>query len=51
MFIAGDHAPVNPSFEVKGRVKEDPMQIGAMALKVGATGAPTLTVIVAVFAH
>ena len=51
LFIAGDQVPVNPFVDVLGRVSVPPTHIGAMALKVGATGGPTLTVTVAVLAH
>ena len=51
LFTAGDQVPVKPLMEEVGRVIVPPEQIGEMALKVGATGAPTLTVIVAVVAH
>jgi hypothetical protein len=51
LFTAGSQLPVNPFVDVVGRVKVPPEQIGAMGLNVGATGAPTLTVIVAVVAH
>ena len=51
LLTAGDQVPVNPSFEVAGRVKEEPLHIAGIALKVGVTGAPTFTVIVPVFEH
>ena len=51
LFTAGDQFPVNPFVELVGRVIVPPEHIGAMVLNVGAVGAPTLTVIVAVVAH
>ena len=51
MFIAGDQVPVTPLVEVVGSVKVAPAQIGAIGLKVGAAGGPTLTVSVAVVAQ
>ncbi len=48
---AGDQVPVKLLFEVVGRVIIPPEHIGAIELNVGAVGAPTLTVIVAVVAH
>ena len=51
LFTAGDQVPVKPLMEEVGRVIVPPEQIGAITLKVGATGEPTLTVSVAVVAH
>ena len=51
LLTAGDQVPVILSFEVVGNVKDPPEQIGAICVKVGVTGAPTLTVIVVVVAH
>ncbi len=51
LFTAGDQFPVKPFIEVVGRVIIPPIHIGAMSLNVGATGAPTLTVIVVVVAQ
>ena len=51
MFTAGSQLPVNPFVDVVGSVMVPPEHIGSIALNVGATGAPTLTVIVAVVAH
>jgi hypothetical protein len=51
LFTAGDQFPVNPFVELVGRVIVPPEQIGAITLNVGATGAPTLTVTVAVVAQ
>ena len=51
LFTTGDQLPVKPFIELVGRVSVPPEQMGAIALKVGATGGPTLTVIVVVVAH
>ena len=51
VLIAGDQVPVIPFVEIVGSVNEPPLQIGAIALNVGVTGAPTFTVNVAVVAH
>ena len=51
LLAAGDQAPVNPLIDEVGSVNKPPEQIVGMALKVGATGAPTLTVTVAAVAH
>jgi hypothetical protein len=51
LFTAGDHVPVKALVEDVGSVNVPPEQIGAMVLNVGTTGAPTLTVVVAVEAH
>ena len=51
LFTAGDHVPVKELVEEFGSVIVPPEQIGAITLKVGATGEPTLTVRVAVVAH
>ena len=52
MLSAGDHAPVIPLFEVRGRAgKVSPWHIGATVVKVGTIGAVTVIVMVAVLAH
>jgi hypothetical protein len=51
LLIAGDHDPVNPFVAVVGSVNVPPLHIGVTWVNVGVTGAPTLTVIVAVVAH
>jgi hypothetical protein len=50
--VAGLHVPIIPLVEVVGRTGAgDPLQIGAMALKVGVVGEFTVTVSVAPVAH
>jgi hypothetical protein len=50
--VAGDHEPVIPLVEVVGRTgATDPLQIGAMAAKVGVILELTVTVSVVVVAH
>jgi hypothetical protein len=51
LFTAGDHVPVIPFKEVVGSEIVPPLQIGAICVNVGVTGAPTVTVIVAVVAQ
>ena len=51
LITLGVHVPVKLFVEVVGSVNEPPEHIGAIALNVGFTGEPTLTVIVAVVAH
>jgi hypothetical protein len=51
LFTAGSQLPVNPFVDVVGRIMDPPKHIGVIGLNVGATGAPTLTVIVVVVAH
>ncbi len=43
--------PVTPLFDVVGRVKDPPLHIGAMAVKVGVTTGLTVTVKLVVLAH
>ena len=53
MFIAGDHVPVIPLFDVVGNAdKAAPLQIGATAVNVGVVGVEfTVIVMVVVVAH
>jgi hypothetical protein len=51
LFTAGDHVPVIVFNEVVGSVNDPPLQIGAIWVNVGVTGAPTATVIVVVVAQ
>jgi hypothetical protein len=51
LFTAGDHVPVILLLEVSGSVNDPPLQIGTIWVNVGVTGAPTVTVIVAVEAQ
>ncbi len=51
LLTAGDHDPVIPFEEVVGSVNDPPLQIGAICVNVGVTGAPTVTVIVVVVAQ
>ncbi len=51
LFMAGDHVPEILLFDVAGKVKLPPEQIGATWVKVGFVNAFTVTLIVAVFAH
>jgi hypothetical protein len=51
LFTAGVHVPEILLVETVGRVNDPPLQIGAICVNVGVTGAPTLTVIVAVVAQ
>ena len=51
LFTAGDHVPLIAFNEEVGRVIVPPLQIGAIWVNVGVTGAPTVTVIVAVVAQ
>jgi hypothetical protein len=51
LLIAGDHDPVIPFVAVVGSMNVPPLHIGVTWVNVGVTGAPTLTVIVAVVAH
>ena len=52
LLIAGDHVPVTPLFEVRGKAdKVSPWQIEATAVKVGIIGVLTVIVMVAVLAH
>ena len=52
MFIAGDHVPVTPLFDVVGKAANaPPLHIGDTGVKVGVTFGVTVIVIVAVVAH
>jgi hypothetical protein len=51
LLIAGLHVPVTPLFDVVGKVKLPPLQIGAMVAKVGVTTGLTVTVRLTVVAH
>ena len=51
LFTAGDHVPVILFVEVNGNEKVPPLQIGAICVNVGVTGAVTVTVIDAVVAQ
>jgi len=51
VLIAGDQLPVKLFVEVVGNVNVPPEHIGAICVKVGVVGGPTLTVIVVVVAH
>jgi uncharacterized protein YcgI (DUF1989 family) len=51
LLIAGDHVPMYPLLDVVGILSASPEQIVATCVNVGATGAPTETVIVVGVAH
>ena len=52
VLIAGDHAPVIPLLDVRGKAdKVPPWHIGATAVKVGTMGVFTVIVMAAVLAH
>jgi hypothetical protein len=51
LFAAGDHVPLIAFNEAVGSVNDPPLQIGAICVNVGVTGAFTVTVIVAVVAQ
>jgi hypothetical protein len=51
LFTAGDHVPLIEFNEAVGSVIVPPLQIGAICVNIGVTGAPTVTVIVAVVAQ
>ncbi|AWI25262.1 hypothetical protein HYN49_04770 [Flavobacterium pallidum] len=52
LFIAGDHVPVIPLFDIIGRAaKEAPEQIGVTCVNAGIVGWFTVMVITVVFAH
>ena len=51
LFIAGNHVPLIPLFEVVGSVNVPPEQIAAIGLNVGVTDGLTVTLNVVVVAH
>ncbi len=51
LLMAGNQVPVNPSLAVVVNVNDSPLQIAGTCVKVGVTGGPTFTDMVAVVAH